>query len=206
MLCYHRTWWRRWRKEEKREKHRVRWKENLLVERESDERKMLCMVVEREKRLSSLVLVASNKVVVTLWYFVLHQLENIVYETNLASRRSRESCASGCQNKYNDRLRIFHSRRGKVTGGKSFFSNSYKRKCEKKFQFSFVCRSVNIKNERKQLNFYTSYQKCVVHRCVREKENYSKPYLSGNLFNFSATSWNFTMKIHLILKNNSKLN
>ena len=56
-----------------------------MRERESrakpDERKMLCMVVEREKVFShhESVLVASNKVVVTLLYKVLHQLFDLLY-------------------------------------------------------------------------------------------------------------------------------
>lgn len=120
---------------------------------EPDERKMLCMVVEREKVFShhESVLVASNKVVVTLLYKVLHQLFDLlysVYTRELLKPVTSLSHERVPKNKYNYRLyEVFPLELGGEKGINFIFPDFTS--IRRKYNVKFV-RSVLIRLSRRQ--------------------------------------------------------
>lgn len=173
MLCYHRTWWRRSGKKKKKRLGNVflvarerKGKAEKLKRAKSDEREMLCMVVERKILFSRCesVLVASYKVVVTLWYKSAFSITSTT--THILSARSQSTAktntsigwafstrSAGREREEFQFFPIFTQKKS-IRRGKENFSS---------VQFSFVCRGISNSNERKQQSFCTSNRKCVAH-------------------------------------------
>lgn len=167
MLCYHRTWWRRSENGRRRRKccERGKWERKIVV--------YGCWTVR--------VLVASYKVVVTLWYKLL----------GITSTRDPSYLAwtpppalslvsqAGAKNEHHRRPENFPLDMSRGTSAKGweiififpdFTSIAQENKYD--FQFSFVCRGISTETRRQQTaeRFYTSNPpKCVVYSCVRKK-------------------------------------